>query len=357
MTIKDIAALRLVNQHIASGNHFTPKQLVSAMGAMQAQDFAMVRWAIGLRLPGSTISEINEAVDSGELIRTHLLRPTWHFVVADDLRWMLSLSAQRIKATLKYRQHFLSLTPDILAKSNAVINDLLKGKHLSKEEISVRLKKESIDTDENRISHILLWAELSEIICSGIMKANKPTYTLIEERVPAQANPGKEEMLRKLASRYFTSHGPATINDFAWWSGLSVREIRTSLELASGELESSEVDKTLYWFGKDLRQVSGESRAWLLPAYDEFIISYVDRTSVLSQPYNKKAISSNGIFRPVVILGNHVAGLWRPVKVKDSIMVELNLFKKVVKSERTAIESAAESYGRFLGKKTEVKYI
>ncbi|HLN56496.1 MAG TPA: winged helix DNA-binding domain-containing protein [Bacteroidales bacterium] len=356
MNIKELASLRLANQQLASGNVTSPKDLAGWMGAIQAQDFRMARWAVGLRIPGSTIKEVDKAIDDGEIIRTHVLRPTWHFVAADDLMLMLDLSATKIMASLKYRQNFLRLTPGILSESNAIISEILKGKQLGREEIEKELNKGGVKTDNNSLSHILLWAELNGIICSGKITRDKQTYALISERVPSGRKPGKKEALGILAAKYFKSHGPATIKDFGWWSGLSVGDIRTSLEVAGDELGSTEIGSLKYWFRKGQQPAENMKQAWLIPAYDEIIISYNDRSAIMSSDHHSKAVSSNGIFRPVVIVENVVAGLWKSVKAKDRLVIEISPFLNLKKQDKTAISLAAESYGAFLDVKTDVKY-
>jgi hypothetical protein len=356
MTIKDISWLRLANQHILNGSFNEPKDLAGWMGAMQAQDFTMVKWAIGLRLPGAEIKKVEKAIEKGEIIRSHLLRPTWHFVSSDDFHWMLELSSPRIKPSLKYRQDFLGLTPKILADSNHIIAETLGGNDAGRDLIASELRKGGINPDDNRLSHILLWAELSGIVCSGKSPGDKQTYALISDRIPEKRKVPKEEALRMLAVKYFRSHGPATIRDFSWWSGLTSKEIKIALEKAEPELENETVDRRTYWFGRNHVIRPDENSACLLPAFDEFIISYSDRSAVLSLENHKKAVSQNGIFRSVVIIKNQVAGLWKAVKNKDLIILELSLFKKAKRSERSALEEAAEAYGKFLGKKIEVIY-
>lgn len=357
MTLNEIAGRRLAAQQIASGNFRTPRELTGWLGAIQAQDFNMVKWAIGLRTPGSTLVTVEKAINEGEIIRSHLLRPTWHFVSSEDFRWMLDLSGQKIKNGLKYRQNHLGLTNEVLSQTNLFIASLLKGRQLEREEIKNALIKAGTEPVENRISHILLWAELSGIICSGKIIKNRQTYALISERVPRAKKFAKEEMAAMLAKRYFVSHGPATTRDFAWWSGLTSKEIRQALEISGDELESAEVDGVKYWYGRGQNYAESKNTAWLLPAFDEFIISYTDRSAILSDANHRKAVSQNGVFRSVVILGTRIAGIWRPVKGKDRIIIEVNLFRSAGKSEKVAIQTAAEKYGRFMGKEIEVKYL
>lgn len=356
MIVSDIARIRLSNHNLAGRRSMSAGELAGWMGAIQAQDYNMVRWAFAIRMPGSAYETVNKAIDDGEIIRTHLLRPTWHFVSSSDLTWMLDLTAPRIKPSLKYRQIFLGLDQSTLERTNAIIASALRGRNLTREEIVMILKENGIDVDNNRASHILLWAELSGIICSGRQSGRKPAYALISERVPAGKSLSMEESLGLLAVKYFSSHGPATLKDFAWWSGLSASLVKKAVEIAGDRLSHFNVKGLSYMTGQ-APDAAGKGRtALLLPAFDEFLIGYSDRSAVMTKVHHKKAISNNGVFRPVVVINGQVNGLWKPVLKKETVTIEASLFGSAAGNIRSAIEDAAEEYGNFTGKKTEVKF-
>lgn len=239
MTYSDIAIARFVNQYLSKkAPATTPKELLGRMGPMQAQDYQMAKWAIGIRLPGSTKETIEKAIRNGEIIRTHLLRPTWHFVAADDLRWMLDLTSPRIKVTMRSRHKSLGLTDEIIAKSNRVIEKALTENPLTRNELVAELEASGFENKDNLASHLLLCAELEGIICSGPSKDDAYTYALLEERVPKSKSLSREEALYNLACIYFRSHGPATLEDFCWWSGLTKTGAREALESAKMVLVS-----------------------------------------------------------------------------------------------------------------------
>ncbi len=247
MKLTNVATSRLTAQQITGTKFKAIKDLVGWMGAMQAQDYAMMKWAVGVRLPGATDQAVEDAISKGEIIRTHLLRPTWHLVSADDIYWMLELTAPNIKASMKSRHKDLRLSESVLAKSNAIIEKTLTGeKHLTRDVLAGEIKKAKIPTDENRLSHLLMWAELSGIVCSGAVQKGKQTHTLLEERVPKPKSMTKEDALAKLAQKYFTSHGPATLQDFVWWSGLSVGDAKQALDTVKTELASETIDSQTY---------------------------------------------------------------------------------------------------------------
>jgi hypothetical protein len=354
--LTDIAAIRLFSQQIGKTKFKTAKEIVHWMGAMQAQDYAMVKWAVGLRLPNSTDQAMESAIHNGEILRTHLLRPTWHLVSAEDIRWMLELTAPQIKAALKSRHRELGLSETSITKSKAVIEQALKGgKHLTRSELVAELEKNGIMTSENRASHLLLRAELDGIVCSGAKKGKNQTYALLEERVPKTKSLSREKALAKLAGRYFASHGPATLQDFVWWSGLSVSDAKQALEMAKSDLISEKIGSYIYWFTnftsipkRDMEDVH------LLPAFDEFIISYRDRSAALPFENHHKAVSDNGIFRPVIIVNGQVMGIWKRMIKKEKVVLETEFFKGPGKATMLQIEKATVQYGCFLEKEAEL---
>jgi hypothetical protein len=358
MISADIAKIRLISQQIAATKFKSVKAIVGWMGAMQAQDYAMAKWAIGVRLPNSTDQAIETAINNGEIIRTHLLRPTWHLVSADDIYWMLELTAPQIKASLKSRHKELELSEAVFTKSNTIIEKALRsGKHLVREELLAKLGKAKIATDENRASHLLLRAELDGIVCSGATKAGKQTYTLLEERFPKAKPLTKDEALAKLAKKYFTSHCPATSQDFVWWSGLSVGEAKHALEMVKSDFVSETIDAQTYWITNAFSiPKAGKEFVYLLPAYDEFIISYKDRSASLPLENHNKTVSNNGIFRPTIVINGQVTGMWKRTIKKDNVIVETEFFKQANKTTKSLIEKAAIRFGYFLEKKTEIKF-
>ena len=353
MNLKDISNFRLASQQIAGTKFTSPKDLVAWMGAMQAQDYAMSKWAVGVRLPNSTEKAIEAALDKGEVIRTHVLRPTWHLVSVDDLRWMLALTAPQIQAGMKSRHKDLGLTEAILSKSRKILEKSLRdGNHSTRDELILLLNKAGISTDENRASHIFSAAELEGLICSGVTKNGKQTFSLLEERVLPTKLLGRDEALAKLAKRYFTSHGPATLDDFDWWSGLSTGDAKRALDMAKSELSSEAVEGKTYWFVQ--ANVEAKESAFLLPAFDEFIISYKDRSATITSENHKRAVSSNGMFYPTVVVNGETVGIWKRAIKKDKAIVELACFTKPRPDSQRLIEAASLRYGEFLGRKVEM---
>jgi hypothetical protein len=357
MTLSDISDVRLQNQQIESSKFLSAKELVGWMGAMQSQDFAMSKWAIGLRTLNSTEKSIEAAFNQGDIIRTHLLRPTWHVVSSDDIYWIQQLTAQYIRPTLKSRNKQLELSEEVFSKSNKLLEKFLSnGLSLTREDLIREYDNIHIKTNENRLSHLLMNAELDGIICSGSLQGNKLTYCLLEERVPNKKMLSRDESLSELANRYFSSHSPATLRDFIWWSGLPVTVARKALEMIKSGLNSETINFETYWFTDQFDQTNLNYSVHLLPAFDEFLIAYRDRSASITITNNKIAISDNGIFRPIIVANGHVIGLWKRAIKKDQLMIETTLFCRQDEKIKNEIEKQAKQYADFLHKKLKLQF-
>ena len=356
MKLADIANIRLLTQQVVDTKFKSPKDLVVWMGAMQAQDYYMAKWAIGVRLPDSTDKQVQTAIDKGQIIRTHLLRPTWHFVSPEDIHWMLELTAPQIRAFAKSRDKELDLTEKIYTKSNTIIQKALRdGKHLTREELMAELAKVKIATDNNRSSHLLLRAELEGIICSGAARGKNRTYALLENVVPKIKTLSKDEALAKLAKKYFSSHCPATLQDFIWWSGLSVANAKHAFEIIKPAFISETIGSQIYWLSNSFSIPAAANKScYLLPAYDEFMISYKDRSAALNFEDQKKSISGNGIFKPVIVINGQITGLWKRTIKNEKVIVETEFFRPHNKTELNLIKKASIPFGHFLEKEIEV---
>jgi hypothetical protein len=335
MTSSAIATYRLINQQLFTSNFTDPTDLVHWMGAMQAQDYVSAKLAVGLRVSGATNQLVENAIAKAEIIRTHVLRPTWHFVSPKDIYWMLELTAPHIKSSAKSRNRELGLTDKIFAKSNKVIEKAVAGgKHLTRDELVKKLQEAKLATDEYRSGHMLLEAELDGIICSGPTVGKKITYASLANRVPVVKRMTREESLALLAKRYFTSHGPATVVDFIWWSGLPVADAKKGLESVRENFLSEKIGDQTYWFppGQTIQESSVDT-LYLLPAFDEYTISYKDRSACLALKNTTRAISINGIFRPIIVFNGQVIGLWKRAVKKNTVVVESQLFSPKFKRE------------------------
>ena len=324
----DIARLRLDSQHVGGTKCKTPAALVARMGAMQAQYYGMARLAVGVRVRRTNSSIVQTAIDTGEVIRTHVLRPTWHLVAAPDISWMLDLTAPHIKASLKSRHRQLELTPATIRKGYHALEKSLSGEdHLTREGLVQRLGEAGIKTHDQRAAHILLMAELDKIICSGPLHGKQNTYRLFAKCVRDPVMLAREEALATLAGRYLESHGPATIQDFTWWSGLPARDARRALEMVKADFLSETIGSATYWFASSRPAPARAHSLYLLPAFDEFIISYRDRSACLALTHHAKAIGVNGMFYPVIVFDGQVIGTWKRTMVKNKGVIATQLFR------------------------------
>jgi hypothetical protein len=351
-----ISNVRLISQKIAASEFYKAKEIVSWMGAIQAQDYPMSKWAIGLRLSGSSVKKIESSIDKGDILRIHVLRPTWHFVSSDDVYWILELSSSKIKSSLKSRHKQLGLVESIISKARNIIEEKLSnGRSLTRDELANEFHKVGIRTDANRLSHILFRAEMDGIVCSGPVKNNKPTYALLYERVPYKKDLSRDEALAELAKRYFTSRCPATLEDFVWWSNLSVSDARKAIDYIKADFTSESIGTAKYLIPNSYSMpIPEKTSVHLLPAYDEFLISYKERSSSLALINNKSIVSENGIFHPTIVVNGQVEGLWKRTIQKNKVTVEMNLFQKPDLQVRKQIEKKACLFGQFLEKEIEI---
>lgn len=355
MNLSDIAALRLANQQILNTRFTDPAELVAWMGAVQSQDFAMAKWALGLRLKKATDASVEQAIDAGGIIRTHIMRPTWHFVAKEDARWIMDLTAPHVYklAGTMYRQ--LKLDDSVFRVTNDLIGKLLAdGDELTREEVIAEVNKAGIETDNLRATHIMFQAELDKIICNGARRGKKFTYALFDKKVPSGAALQRDEALAALAKRYFTSHGPATVQDFAWWSGLSLTDSKLGFEATRHEFESASVDGREYLFTAVAELPKVPSKAILIPAFDEITIGYADRSAALDDVVAQNPESGSGIFKPVVMVKGKVVAAWRRTEKKDSVNIEMARLAKMPAAAENSLDAAGMAYARFLGKKNAV---
>ncbi|MBO9613600.1 MAG: AlkZ family DNA glycosylase [Dyadobacter sp.] len=355
MNLADIAALRLANQHVLNPRFSDPAELVAWMGAVQSQDFAMAKWALGMRLKKATDASVEQAIDTGSIIRTHIMRPTWHFVAKEDVRWIMDLTAPHVYklAGTMYRQ--LKLDDAVFRVTNDLIGNLLAdGAELTREEVIAEVNKAGIETDNLRATHIMFQAELDKIICNGARRGKKFTYALFDQKVPASAPLKREEALAALAKRYFTSHGPATVQDFAWWSGLLLTDSRLAFEAVRAEFETAHVDGREYLFKAIAEQPKVHGKAILIPAFDEITISYADRSAAVDEVVAQNPESGGGIFKPVVMVKGKVVAAWRRTEKKEAVHIELSRLAKMSTAAENSLEAAGAAYARFIGKKNAV---
>ena len=357
MTYADLLRQRLHNQHVAGRPLATPDDVVTFMGAVQAQDLAAASWALGQRVRAATQALIDEAFARAGFLRTHMMRPTWHFVSPADLRWLLKLTAPRVNAVCAHYYRKYELDDRVFAKSTKTLRKALTGgKQLTRRAIQLTFEKARISRpgdDPLRLIFLLLRAELDGLICSGPRDGKQITYALLEERVPPARVLGREDARAELAHRYFTSHGPATLKDFMWWSGLAGADARPALEGIEAQLVREETDGRAYYRSPTMKSARrGSTTAYLLPAYDESLLSYRDSREAFI-PYMKQATRDNG---QIVVVDGQPIGTWRRRQGKDSVVIEAEPFDSLTRGQRDAIAAAVNRLGGFLNVPAIVEY-
>jgi hypothetical protein len=347
--MKRITDIRMASQQLSNSHLQTPHDVVSWMGAIQAQDFPMATWAVAIRLAESTNTQVEEAFNTGAVLRTHVLRPTWHLVAPENIRWMLSLSAERIKASSKSRDKDLEITEALYCKTNRLIEKALEGnKHLTRNEVGDALQKANIPLNAARLIHFMMRAEADGIVCSGALKGKKQTYTLLDERVAKRTLPSKEESLARLAQLYFNSHCPATLPDFVWWSGLSQTDAKIGLEAVQSHFISEKIGKQVYWIAHAFTHATPATPSiYLLPAYDEYIISYKDRTAALCPEHHRNVISKQGVFQPTILENGHVIGRWKKSTTKKQALL-FDFFQESDVFINNKMDEASRRFSRFI---------
>jgi len=295
---------------------------------------------------------LDKAFNEGKILRTHILRPTWHFVAPEDIRWMLTLSGPRVHVVngFIYRQQELDRT--VIKKSYAVLEKALQGnRQLTRTELGSALEQAGIKNAQGiRLAYFVMSAELDGIICSGGRRGKQFTYALLEERVPAVKALTREEALVELTRRYFARRGPATLYDFTWWSGLTMADARNGIEALKSQFVSEVIDGNTYWFDNSVSPVKEKSpTAHLLPNYDEYFIGFKDR-SAIGEVAKQAGINSDdpSFLAHVLILDGQLVGGWKRTVQKDAVQIQLMLITDLTKVQRNAVERAASQYSKFL---------
>lgn len=352
MSPLDIPVCRLACQQITTTEFERPEQLVSWLGALQAQDYAGAKWSIGLRLPGSTDIQIERAIAERKIVRSWPMRGTLHFVAAEDIRWMLALLTPRIIAGTKTRCKELELDEAIFARCRKLFVNVLQGNQiLSRDEMYQFLEQAKISTTGQRGYHILWRMAQEGLICFGPNRGKQQTFVLLHEWIPEAKKVEQEQALATLAQRYFTSHGPATLQDFVWWSGLKITEARTGIESVASQLSCETFNGQTYWMSSDMPNLKKSAKALcLLSGFDEYLLGYKDRSAVLDAKHAQKICpGNNGMFSSTMVLNGQVVGTWRRTLKKKAIHFNFNSFQDINKIEPAVLKVSLERYGHFWG--------
>lgn len=357
---QELIALRLASQRLVQLD--TPKtasfkraaQAVQWMGAVQAQEYAHARWAVGSRLSpeaATTDAAIEQALAQRKVVRSWVLRGTLHLAAAADLRWMLALAAPALltRTAAAYRQ--AGLDEATFRKILPAIRQCLEGgQQLTRVELFAALARRRISTEGERGGRILYRAAQLGLICLGDPRGKQATYALLDEWLPPVPELPREEALKKLAQRYFSSHGPATLADFTWWSGLAAGEARTALEMAEPGLAHALCEgHTMWWPRRTPALPAAAPAVQLLAGFDEYVLGYTDRKAVIDSAHAGKLMTPNGLFRPALLLAGRVAGTWQAEVKKGALSIRTAPFAPLPRGSAGALRLAAERYAAFMG--------
>jgi hypothetical protein len=353
LTAAHILRARLYNQRLVGSDLEQPEDAVGWLGAVQAQEYGPALWSLGLRLRPTTAAAIDAAVDAGRLVRTHVLRPTWHFVRPQDLRWLLALTRDRVHAASGFRA--LDLDRAVLARCRRVIERAFRGHAaLTRRAIAAALEAAGIAARDVRLGHIMMHAELEGLICSGPRAGKQFTYALVDARVPGAPPRRRDEALADLTTRFFSSHGPATLRDFAWWSGLTQADGRRGLEMQDRPPASVELDGDRYWFVESAQTIAPSAapaprrRARLLPTYDEYLVAYQRRAALFGRNPLVAQWQRTTAYTSALLLDARLAGSWRATSSAAGVSVAVAPDRPLSSPETRAITRAAADYAQFL---------
>ena len=328
------------------------------LGAVQAQDYAGAKWALAQRTRNAvTDAAVERAVDAGAIVRTHVLRPTWHFVAACDLRWMLALTGPRISRALASYNRVLEITPAVIRRSHAAIAKALEGgRHLTRAEVAAVLDRARVGTlTGHRFGRLVVQAELDAIVCSGARRGRHSTYALLDERVPAARGIERDAALAELARRYFPTRGPASAHDFAWWSGLTVGDARRAVAILGRELERMDIGGRPFWMSAGAKTPPRQPCAHLLPNYDEYFIGLVDRTAIGGRLGSVERVTGgNALINHIATVNGQIVGGWKRTAAGPRVTLRFDLLTRLSRAERALLDRAIERYRAFAGGPVEV---
>lgn len=346
-----LPSIRLRTQRLASAPLRDAADVVAWLGAVQSQEYTVATWSIGLRARQLRDADVQRAYAEGGVLRTHVLRPTWHFVAPADIRWMLALTAPRLHTQLAGRHRRLELDGRLIARTARIIaRALTDGTHLTRAEIQSVLEAEGIELKNDRLGHVMMQLEFDALVCSGAPKGRQHTYALLDERAPNSRAIDRDEALAELARRYFRGHGPASDKDLARWATLTLSDVRRAIDVLGDEVEHIHVgDQTWYRVDSPPRRSASAPRALLLQVYDEYVGGYGDTRHVIDP--HRLTHTSPAVrlpFMHVVVLDGVVVGHWRPAQKQGGSPVDLKLARRLDRDGRAAVDAAVARYRAFL---------
>ena len=338
---------RLLNQQLICPQFTAPHQVVEWLGAVQAQDYRMMRWAVGMRTKRPSARAFKKDFNAGKIVRTHLFRTTWQLVAGEDLMWMLDLCRDTALRGLMGWMHTnkVYIPKAEEEKISTILADVLEKQRVAlKSDFAAALEDRGIEMTDQRLSYHIRLAEFSGLLCSGDLLPLKQSYALTRAKLPASAPLTREEALARLARKYFRSHGPATLEDFVWWSGLNISDCRLGVDAIREQLTEERWKRQVFYLHEDCRTRGFRSGCvHLLPPYDEYLIGYKSRHVSLHPDHRHRAHNQSGLFWPVVLQDGEVVGNWCGPAGK----VDVEYFHPGIERADEALQKELERYARF----------
>jgi hypothetical protein len=349
----DLAWQRLQRLGLVGDGFSSAVDVVRALCAVQSQDYRPASWSVAMRTPGVTQADFDLAFDRGDILRTHVLRPTWHFVLPEDIRWLLRATAPRVQIQNRAMARQLEIDLELRLRVGALLEHALSGgRHHTRTELAAVLTADGISGAQGqRLAYLVMSAELDGVICSGARRGKQHTYALLDERAPAAGVLDDDAALAALTRRYFTGHGPATAKDLATWASLTLAQVRHGLQLVDGELDTCDIDGVAHFDGGEVVAAVRPPRpvVHLLQAYDEYVMGYSQSRGMLDRAGIGRQWQAAGRFVAVVTIDTQLAGAWRVTPTRDGVHVTVQLAAQPSAAERSALAAAAARYGQFVG--------
>jgi hypothetical protein len=352
VSARELLRLREFTQRISPVATGTPTETVRHLLAVQAQDFANALWAVAIRTEGAARPDIAAALQSGEVVRTLPMRGTLHFVASEDLRWMLALTSARTLKGAKTRFENLGLDAATLERSAAIVARELAGGSMSRDEFMKLLAGNGISPDGQRGYHVIFYLTQVSLVCWGPPSGTQQALVLVDDWIPAETLPSREASLAQFALRYFASHGPATERDFAWWTKLTLTDVRAAIAACANELTELSYQGTTFWIASSELQAATDVKAGagvhVLPGFDEYLLGYQDRSLSLPAEHAQRIVpGNNGIFLPLITSKGRIVGTWRRTPKSKISPVEPEHFETASDVEHARFAKAAKAYATF----------
>ncbi len=355
MTARDLIHRRLYSQRLAGTPLESPVDAVRWLAAVQSQDYHGAKWGLALRTANTDSGAIDRLFNEGAILRTHIMRPTWHFVLPEDIRWMLNLTSPRVHAINRLYCRKLGLDRVLLGRTNRILANSLRGNNYrTRRELGTMLESKGINVSGQALAYIVMHAELDGVICSGPLHGRQFTYALLGERVAPSRLRSREDALAELTRRFVTSHGPTTPRDFSWWSGLTMADARAGFETLGSSFTQEIVEGKTWWMTDDTIPKRRSPAIHMLPNFDEHTVAYRDREGALASDVQRRLAPTSGVLMAHILTRDgQLIGGWRRTLTNKRAKVNLRLLVDLDARERKALEKAVAAYGMFAGVEAE----